>query len=62
MSIKMNAQQKMAAMRRREFIALLPLSALAAQPQRMTADATLFMMTDEPVMKAFGWLRSEALN
>jgi len=37
----MNAQQKMAAMRRREFIALLPLSALAAQPQRMTADESL---------------------
>ncbi len=27
---------------------------------RITTDATMFVMTDEPVLKAFGWLRSEA--
>lgn len=37
----MNAPQKLAAIRRREFIGLLPMSAFAAQPQRMTADESL---------------------
>ena len=36
-----NAQQKLAVMRRREFIALLPASALAAQTPRLTADEAL---------------------
>jgi gentisate 1,2-dioxygenase len=40
---------------------VVALPAWRGYSHRITTDATLFMMTDAPVMTAFGWLRSEAL-